>query len=133
MTDKELRKLAKYIVEELTMPNEDGVDQIGYHLTFFTDDQMEEYENLLIKNQIEQLQRLLDATIISDEDGIDQIGYHLTFFTDDQMEEYENLLIKNQIEQLQRLLDATIISEDYEAAAVILKKIKDIEKQIKDN
>jgi len=88
MTDKELRKLAKYIVEELTMPNEDGVDQIGYHLTFFTDDQMEEYENLLIKNQIEQLQRLLDATIIS---------------------------------------------EDYEAAAVILKKIKDIEKQIKDN
>jgi len=88
MTDKELRKLAKYIVEELTMP---------------------------------------------DEDGIDQIGYHLTFFTDDQMEEYENLLIKNQIEQLQRLLDATIISEDYEAAAVILKKIKDIEKQIKDN
>jgi len=88
MTDKELRKLAKYIVEELTMPNEDGIDQIGYHLTFFTDDQMEEYENLLIKNQIEQLQRLLDATIIS---------------------------------------------EDYEAAAVILKKIKDIEKQIKDN
>ena len=88
MTDKELRKLAKYIVEELTMP---------------------------------------------DEDGIEQIGYHLTFFTDDQMEEYENLLIKNQIEQLQRLLDATIVSEDYEAAAVILKKIKDIEKQIKDN
>jgi hypothetical protein len=88
MTDKELRKLAKYIVEELTMP---------------------------------------------DEDGIEQIGYHLTFFTDDQMEEYENLLIKNQIEQLQRLLDATIVSEDYEAAAVILKKIKDIEKQIKNN
>ena len=87
MTDKELRKLAKYIVEELTMP---------------------------------------------DENGIEQIGYHLTFFTDDQMEEYENLLIKNQIEQLQRLLDATIVSEDYEAAAVILKKIKDIEKQIKD-
>ena len=87
MTDKELRKLAKYIVEELTMP---------------------------------------------DENGIEQIGYHLTFFTDDQMEEYENLLIKNQIEQLQKLLDATIVSEDYEAAAVILKKIKDIEKQIKD-
>ena len=88
MTDKELRKLAKYIVEELTIP---------------------------------------------DEDGIEQIGYHLTFFTDDQMEEYENLLIKNQIEQLQRLLDATIVSEDYEAAAVLLKKIKDIEKQIKNN
>jgi hypothetical protein len=88
MTDKELRKLAKYIVEELTIP---------------------------------------------DEDGIEQIGYHLTFFTDDQMEEYENLLIKNQIEQLQRLLDATIVSEDYEAAAVLLKKIKDIEKEIKDN
>lgn len=88
MTDKELLKLAKYIVKELTAP---------------------------------------------DEDGIDQPGYHLTFFTDDQMGEYENLLLKNQIEHLQRLLDATITAEDYEAAAVILKKIKDIEQQLKND
>jgi hypothetical protein len=88
MTDKELRKLAKYIVEELTTP---------------------------------------------DEDGIEQLGYHLTFFTNDQMEEYEGLLLKNQIEQLQRLLDGTIAAEDYEAAAVILKKIKDIEQQLKND
>jgi hypothetical protein len=86
MTDKEIRKLAKYIVEELTMPNEDGIEQLGYHLAFFTDKQMKEYENLLLINEIDQLQELLDIQIKS---------------------------------------------ENYEAAAVILKKIKTIEDQIK--
>ena len=86
MTDKEIRKLAKYIVEELTMPGEDGIEQLGYHLAFFTDKQMKEYENLLLINEIDQLQELLDIQIKS---------------------------------------------ENYEAAAVILKKIKTIEDQIK--
>jgi len=86
MTDKEIRKLAKYIVEELTMPGEDGIEQLGYHLAFFTDKQMQEYESLLLINEIDQLQELLDIQIKS---------------------------------------------ENYEAAAVILKKIKTIEDQIK--
>ena len=34
MTDKELRKLAVYIVGELTKPNEDFIDGLGFHLAF---------------------------------------------------------------------------------------------------
>ena len=73
MTDKEIRKLAKYIVEELTMPgeieiiNHEGYEtkQIGYHLAFFTDKEMQEYEEVLLTKQIEQLQKLLDKEIKS--------------------------------------------------------------------
>jgi len=94
MTDKEIRKLAKYIVEELTMP---GEIEILNH---------EGYETK-------------------------QIGYHLAFFTDKEMQEYEEVLLTKQIEQLQKLLDKEIKSENFEAAAIILNKIKDIEDQIK--
>jgi len=94
MTDKEIRKLAKYIVEELTMPNE--IEILNH----------EGYE-------------------------IKQIGYHLAFFTDKEMQEYEEVLLTKQIEQLQKLLDKEIKSENFEAAAIILNKIKDIEDQIK--
>ena len=94
MTDKEIRKLAKYIVEELTMPSE--IEIINH----------EGYETK-------------------------QIGYHLAFFTDKEMQEYEEVLLTKQIEQLQKLLDKEIKSENFEAAAIILNKIKDIEDQIK--
>jgi protein-arginine kinase activator protein McsA len=94
MTDKEIRKLAKYIVEELTMPGE--IEIINH----------EGYETK-------------------------QIGYHLAFFTDKEMQEYEEVLLTKQIEQLQKLLDKEIKSENFEAAAIILNKIKDIEDQIK--
>ena len=107
MTDKEIRKLAKYIVEELTMPgeieiiNHEGYEtkQIGYHLAFFTDKEMQEYEEVLLTKQIEQLQKLLDKEIKSLNDVI--------------------INLKN------------IKSENFEAAAIILNKIKDIEDQIK--
>jgi hypothetical protein len=60
-----------------------------------------------------------------------QIGYHLAFFTDKEMQEYEEVLLTKQIEQLQKLLDKEIKSENFEAAAIILNKIKTIEDQIK--
>jgi len=35
MTDKELKKLALYIVDELTKPSEDMIDKLGFYLMFF--------------------------------------------------------------------------------------------------
>jgi protein-arginine kinase activator protein McsA len=86
MTDKEIYKLAKYIVEELTMPSDNDTDQLGYHVAFFTDKQMEEYQNILLIHEMKQLQEILDIYLES---------------------------------------------EDYESAAVILKQIKTIEDQVK--
>lgn len=67
MTDKEIYKLAKYIVEELTMPSDNGANQLGYHVAFFTDKQMEEYQNILLTHEMKQLQEILDIHLESED------------------------------------------------------------------
>jgi len=59
MTDKELKKLALYIVDELTKPSEDMIDKLGHYIMFFDQGQLDEYEQLNLKHEIEQLKKLL--------------------------------------------------------------------------
>tara|TARA_R110000822_G_scaffold66810_1_gene163009 strand:- start:4198 stop:4485 length:288 start_codon:yes stop_codon:yes gene_type:complete len=66
MTDKELRKLAVYIVGELTKPNEDFIDGLGFHLAFFNTEQFDEYEILQLNHEIKQLNKLLEDSITNE-------------------------------------------------------------------
>jgi hypothetical protein len=76
MTDKELRKLAVYIVGELTKPSEDFIDGLGFHedfidglgfhLAFFNTDQFDEYEILQLNHEIKQLNKLLEDSITNE-------------------------------------------------------------------
>jgi len=74
MTDREIRKLAKYIVKEISEfavapvvhDDESIQDKLGHHLAFFTDDQLDQYELLMLKNKIKGLQKLLDKNIKSE-------------------------------------------------------------------
>ena len=59
MTDKELKKLALYIADELTKPSEDMIDKLGHYIMFFDQGQLDEYEQLNLKHEIEQLKKLL--------------------------------------------------------------------------
>lgn len=63
MTDNELRKLAVYIVDELTKPTEDYNEKLGYHLVFFDQNQFDEYEVLQLNHVIKQLNELLEDSI----------------------------------------------------------------------
>ena len=56
MTDKELKKLALYIADELTKPSEDMIDKLGHYIMFFDQGQLDEYEQLkkLLKINLEQ-------------------------------------------------------------------------------
>lgn len=63
MTDKELKKLAMYIVDELTKPSEDMIDKLGYYIMFFDQGQLNEYEELNLKHEIEQLNKLLKINL----------------------------------------------------------------------
>jgi hypothetical protein len=86
MSDEELKKLAVYIVNEITKPRLDMTDSLGYHLMFFTEEQFEDFERMSIKHEIEQL------------DGV---------------------------------LKSNLDVENYEVAAMILKKINSLKEQIK--
>ena len=66
MTDKELRKLAVYIVGELTKPNEDFIDGLGFHLAFFNTEQFDEYEILQLNHEIKQLNKLIEDSITNE-------------------------------------------------------------------
>ena len=66
MTDKELRKLAVYIVGELTKPSEDFIDGLGFYLAFFNTDQFDEYEILQLNHEIKQLNKLLEDSITNE-------------------------------------------------------------------
>ncbi len=66
MTDKELRKLAVYIVGELTKPSEDFIDGLGFHLAFFNTEQFDEYEILQLNHEIKQLNKLLEDSITNE-------------------------------------------------------------------
>tara|TARA_R110000823_G_scaffold215656_1_gene345259 strand:+ start:140 stop:406 length:267 start_codon:yes stop_codon:yes gene_type:complete len=63
MTDKELKKLAMYIVDELTKPSEDMIDKLGHYIMFFNQNQLDEYEELNLKHEIEQLNKLLKINL----------------------------------------------------------------------
>ena len=63
MTDKELKKLAMYIVDELTKPSEDMIDKLGHYIMFFNQNQLYEYEELNLKHEIEQLNKLLKINL----------------------------------------------------------------------
>jgi hypothetical protein len=63
MTDKELKKLAMYIVDELTKPSEDMIDKLGHYIMFFDQGQLDEYEELNLKHEIEQLNKLLKINL----------------------------------------------------------------------
>lgn len=67
MTDKELKKLALYIVDELTKPSEDMIDKLGFYLMFFDQKQFGEYEELSINHEIEQLNKLLAMNLENEE------------------------------------------------------------------
>jgi len=66
MSDNELKKLAVYIVEELTKPNEDFIDGLGFHLAFFDINQFSEYEILQVSHEIKQLNKLLENSITNE-------------------------------------------------------------------
>lgn len=66
MSDNELKKLAVYIVEELTKPNEDFIDGLGFHLAFFDSNQFSEYEILQVNHEIKQLNKLLENSITNE-------------------------------------------------------------------
>ena len=66
MSDNELKKLAVYIVEELTKPNEDFIDGLGFHLAFFDANQFSEYEILQVSHEIKQLNKLLEDSITNE-------------------------------------------------------------------
>jgi len=66
MSDNELKKLAVYIVEELTKPNEDFIDGLGFHLAFFDSNQFSEYEILQVSHEIKQLNKLLENSITNE-------------------------------------------------------------------
>jgi hypothetical protein len=66
MSDNELKKLAVYIVEELTKPNEDFIDGLGFHLAFFDASQFSEYEILQVSHEIKQLNKLLEDSITNE-------------------------------------------------------------------
>ncbi len=63
MTDKELKKLALYIADELTKPSEDMIDKLGHYIMFFDQGQLDEYEQLNLKHEIEQLNKLLKINL----------------------------------------------------------------------
>ena len=63
MTDKELKKLAMYIVDELTKPSDDMIDKLGHYVMFFDQGQLDEYEELNLKHEIEQLNKLLKINL----------------------------------------------------------------------
>jgi hypothetical protein len=63
MTDKELKKLALYIADELTKPSEDMIDKLGHYIMFFDQGQLYEYEQLNLKHEIEQLKKLLKINL----------------------------------------------------------------------
>ena len=63
MTDKELKKLALYIADELTKPSEDMIDKLGHYIMFFDQGQLDEYEELNLKHEIEQLNKLLKINL----------------------------------------------------------------------
>ena len=63
MTDKELKKLALYIADELTKPSEDMIDKLGHYIMFFDQGQLDEYEQLNLKHEIEQLKKLLEINL----------------------------------------------------------------------
>ena len=70
MTDRELRKLAKYMMNELCefaiapiVYDEDGIQRLGHHLAFFTEDEVDQYDKLILKNKISGLQKLLEKNI----------------------------------------------------------------------
>ena len=63
MTDKELKKLALYIADELTKPSEDMIDKLGHYIMFFDQGQLDEYEQLNLKHEIEQLKKLLKINL----------------------------------------------------------------------
>ena len=66
MSDDELKKLAIYIVQELTKPNEDYIDGLGFHLAFFDSNQYSEYEILQVNHEIKQLNKLLEDSITNE-------------------------------------------------------------------
>lgn len=63
MTDKELKKLALYIADELTKPSEDMIDKLGHYIMFFDQGQLDDYEQLNLKHEIEQLKKLLEINL----------------------------------------------------------------------
>ena len=63
MTDKELKKLALYIADELTKPSDDMIDKLGHYVMFFDQGQLDEYEELNLKHEIEQLNKLLKINL----------------------------------------------------------------------
>jgi len=63
MTDKEIKKLAMYIVDELTKPSEDMIDKLGHYIMFFDQGQLDEYDELNLKHEIEQLNKLLKINL----------------------------------------------------------------------
>ncbi len=63
MTDKELKKLALYIADELTKPSEDMIDKLGHYIMFFDQGQLDEYDELNLKHEIEQLNKLLKINL----------------------------------------------------------------------
>jgi len=70
MTDRELKKLAKYMINELCefaiapiVYDEDGIQRLGHHLAFFTDDETDQYDKLILKNKISGLQKLLEKNV----------------------------------------------------------------------
>jgi len=63
MTDKEIKKLAMYIVDELTKPSDDMIDKLGHYVMFFDQGQLDEYEELNLKHEIEQLNKLLKINL----------------------------------------------------------------------
>ena len=63
MTDKELKKLALYIADELTKPSDDMIDKLGHYIMFFDQGQLDEYEQLNLKHEIEQLNKLLKINL----------------------------------------------------------------------
>ena len=63
MTDKEIKKLAMYIVDELIKPSDDMIDKLGHYVMFFDQGQLDEYEELNLKHEIEQLNKLLKINL----------------------------------------------------------------------
>jgi len=63
MTDKEIKKLAMYIVDELTKPSDDMIDKLGHYVMFFDQGQLDEYDELNLKHEIEQLNKLLKINL----------------------------------------------------------------------
>ena len=86
MEDKDIRKLASYIVEELTKPSDDLIEKVGFHVAFFNQKQMEDYYVISIKHEIEQLEKLMKYNV--------------------EMEDYETAsLIKSKIADLKQGLN----------------------------